>query len=180
MSKYLTGDKNLDMEILMQLRDDELGQVCSANRYIREICQSDLFWIKRLIKRLEIAKLNIKKLIGETNEIEINRENLQKVKDFFGFESFKELNDYFNKFLPNTSYQMLFQVLARNNTSLDIDKWFIIIKDELPIYIDYDKLIQYLRRERNLSFYHPRKDRSIRTPFLPLWSFRVLSIGLLI
>ena len=34
----LSGDKNVDMIILMKLNDYELSKVCSVNKYINSIC----------------------------------------------------------------------------------------------------------------------------------------------
>ena len=44
----LTGDINLDTDLMMKLDDRELGMVCKVNRKARQICESSLLWRKRL------------------------------------------------------------------------------------------------------------------------------------
>ena len=45
----LTGDKNLNFMILMQLNDRELGMVCQVNKYVSEICKDEMFWFNRIL-----------------------------------------------------------------------------------------------------------------------------------
>ena len=46
----LTGNRVLDMGILQNLNDNELQLVCQANERARSICNSDEFWIVRIIR----------------------------------------------------------------------------------------------------------------------------------
>ncbi len=45
----LTGDKNVNFMILMQLNDRELSMVCQVNRYVNEICKDETFWFNRVL-----------------------------------------------------------------------------------------------------------------------------------
>jgi hypothetical protein len=47
----LSGDKNTDYEILYNLSDYDLGNICKVNRYTRELCKNDMFWMNRTMKR---------------------------------------------------------------------------------------------------------------------------------
>ena len=48
MSK-LTGNKDADFLILMELNDRELGVVCQANKYVSSLCKDERFWLNRLL-----------------------------------------------------------------------------------------------------------------------------------
>jgi hypothetical protein len=50
----LTGNKNIDFSILMQLDDKELGVVCKTNKKVREICKDEMFWSNRIVKKLNV------------------------------------------------------------------------------------------------------------------------------
>lgn len=39
----LTGNKDTDFLILMQLNDYELGKVCQANKYVKSLCDDNDF-----------------------------------------------------------------------------------------------------------------------------------------
>ena len=47
----MTGIKDLDLEILMNLPDRDLLNYCSTNKDIYNMCNNDMFWRKRFIKR---------------------------------------------------------------------------------------------------------------------------------
>ena len=48
MSK-LTGNKDADFLILMELNDRELSMVCQANKYVNTLCQDEMFWLNRIL-----------------------------------------------------------------------------------------------------------------------------------
>ena len=57
----LTGNRNTDMEIMQQLEDNDLVNLCQTNRYSRNLCQNEIFWMNRVLRKfpdldLEIAK----------------------------------------------------------------------------------------------------------------------------
>lgn len=60
----LTGDKNIDIEIINQLSDRDLSSVCQVNSYVRKLCNDNTLWRKRIslvykippVKMLEIYK----------------------------------------------------------------------------------------------------------------------------
>ena len=45
----LTGNKETDFLILMQLTDNELTKVCQVNKYVNKLCNDDNFWRNRII-----------------------------------------------------------------------------------------------------------------------------------
>lgn len=53
----MTGIKDVDLKILMEMDDRELLAVCSSpNKYFARICQNDLFWQQRYMKRFASIK----------------------------------------------------------------------------------------------------------------------------
>src|SRR5665647_265046 len=50
MNKF-TGQKDTDLIILHSLNDQDLGHFCSTNKYIKTICDDDLFWRNHIVKK---------------------------------------------------------------------------------------------------------------------------------
>lgn len=46
----LTGNKDVDYEILNSLNDKDLASYCSTKKEARKVCQDEQFWINRIIK----------------------------------------------------------------------------------------------------------------------------------
>ena len=44
--------RDVDMNIILQLKDSELPAVCSVNKYVNEISESDAFWYRKLLNRI--------------------------------------------------------------------------------------------------------------------------------
>jgi hypothetical protein len=47
----MIGNKDLDYEVLYKLDDYDLGNMCKVNKYTRELCRNDTFWMNRTINR---------------------------------------------------------------------------------------------------------------------------------
>src|SRR5665647_1507489 len=57
----MTGIKDLDLNLLMEMDDRELLTICaSKNKYIYRICNDENFWQKRFVKRFGIIAANSK------------------------------------------------------------------------------------------------------------------------
>ena len=39
----LTGNKDTDFLVLLELNDYELGKVCQVNKYVQSLCNDDFF-----------------------------------------------------------------------------------------------------------------------------------------
>ena len=63
-----TGIRDLDLEILKKLKDEELGKICSTNKYFRELCKNEDFWRNRTIERFS-------KYLGNVDEINKYRQS---------------------------------------------------------------------------------------------------------
>jgi hypothetical protein len=153
MSKYLTGNKDLDMEIILNLRDDEIEPVCNVNKYVKDICESEIFWYRRIVKRIEYAKNENFKIEKNLNDIPINGEGINQMKFFLGFKKLKELNDYLNNFLPKALYQIYYDYQNDKN-------FYEIDEKKLPDYINIEKLIYELRKAFLRGKYQPRNINS--------------------
>jgi hypothetical protein len=158
MSKYLTGDRNLDTEIILNLKDDELESVCKVNKSIRDICESYIFWYRRIAKRIEYAKNENFKLMKELADIPIDGEGILEMKKYLGFKNLKELNDYLNNFLSKASYQIYYD--AKNDFTHKYEA-YELNKELLPKNINYDDLLFEIRRQYIKNKYKPRNYKEI-------------------
>ena len=89
MSK-LTGNKDTDILILMQLEDHELGAICQVNKYIHSLCVNDLFWLNRIINRINQTCILARKIpFFNKMECTVDRINVENILDYFGFKTFE-------------------------------------------------------------------------------------------
>lgn len=58
----LTGLKDLNLTIMMELDDRDLLSLCSTNKEIYNLCNNEMFWRKRFIKRFGKRQLNTNQL----------------------------------------------------------------------------------------------------------------------
>lgn len=123
---FLTGDKNLDMMILMQLNDNELGKVCQVNKYVNSLCENDIFWMNRFLKRYSI----------DTTEASSFRSYLNM--------NWKELYRYFKQF--KLKHIPIILRFLRDPTYVDrlIEE---LIKPNLPRWVNKNLLIQDFRKD---------------------------------
>ena len=50
----LTGNRDADSLILMNLNDRELDIVCESKEYIKYLCDDDKFWLNRIVEKLDV------------------------------------------------------------------------------------------------------------------------------
>ena len=55
----ITGNKETDFIVLSNLNDDDLARLCSVNKYTRDLCRDENFWMNRTIKRFNRFSTNI-------------------------------------------------------------------------------------------------------------------------
>ena len=76
-SKGLSGNKETDFLILMQLTDYELTKVCQVNKYVNKLCNDDNFWRNRVLTKFgypldilnyTMRKVKIKTYMAKENE----------------------------------------------------------------------------------------------------------------
>jgi len=48
---FLTGDKNIDSDILNRLSDKDLVNACQVNKKADNVCQDDTFWLNRILTK---------------------------------------------------------------------------------------------------------------------------------
>jgi hypothetical protein len=153
-----TGHKDTDILVLMQLDDKELASICSVNKYINSLCDSEQFWLNRIL-------LNLKKSCEYASKITFFKDincnefegNLVQVKNYFGYTHYRDLNTYLNKFTKGEQLSIfLFIIHAEDEPYFEIllEKLYIIDRNILPDFVNYGKLISYLRRGFVLQFYH--------------------------
>ena len=124
----LSGHKNTDMLILMNLNDSELGKVCSVNKYINSICENTDFWNMRIRMLLNVSE-----------------DELHELRRYLHMDG-KELYVYLVswKYIDRKYTDVLILFLLKHQDYLNevIEK--IVIKS-LPKYINKEELIYYLR-----------------------------------
>jgi hypothetical protein len=134
--KALTGIMELDLIILQNLNDYELGKVCQVNKYVNSLCDDDIFWLNRNMIFFKLSRT-------ETN----------KMMKYLGFNTYKELYKYLSTFPVEKRFLDQTITIDRNK----IIKYFknekiidSLIEDNLddvfPEWIDRNKLIFELRR----------------------------------
>ena len=160
----LTGLRQTDMLILQQLRDDELDPVCEVNAYLKSICDDPIFWYNRINnKMLPGLEHAIKYRHLNINDY-LSHNAINKIRQFLGFDSLKEMSRYIDQIPEKARFQIY---VTEAQLEKDIQKGYTINKEELPPYVDYDKLIQYLRRELNRIKNQYTNQQRFSLPLLP-------------
>ena len=163
----LTGNRDVDMEIILQLEDRELPAVCAVNKYVNQICESDAFWYRRLLNRITKARDDNLSKYKDLLITDINGEKIREMQRFLGLKTLKELNAFLNELQPSAIY------LAYYSSTIDsfgfdeyINKAYNInIRErEFPKYINREELQYTLRKEALKARYERRHDRKIRYP----------------
>lgn len=170
---YYTGNKDVDAEILLKLSDEDLGNACQVNSYVRSICKSEAFWAKKLFNLFERARKitlevspNFYKKFNFSSR-PINYEKIKKIKEEFGFDTFLEFYKWLkDKFNPNILF------LFYNTSIPDSERYkrdYQIEKDKLPDYINFDILVNNIKREILIKIYEERDDGEVEEPdiYLP-------------
>lgn len=147
----LTGNKDADFIVLMQLNDYELGQVCQANKYVNSLCKDEIFWFNRIYKNIQdsvIEKYDVySKFVKGLTKTTNKKKYIEVAKIFYGFQS----NMEFYKFLKSVTekypkvYFYVFLYSLGQKKLLDVI--YEINKDELPEWINYEEFIFHLRRK---------------------------------
>lgn len=133
----LTGIKDVDMKIIDNLNDAELGKVCQVNKYVSKLCNDEIFWVNR-IRRI----------------YPVTSEELKLAKEYLLFSSYKELYIWlqkefrtrvgdlrrfdinFNRFKDNLNYNTTFVKFLE----IFSNKW------TSPVWINKEEFLIYLRR----------------------------------
>jgi hypothetical protein len=131
----LTGDKNLDFNILNELTDKDLTIVCQVNSYVRSLCNNNTFWMKRLYGKY---KLNPKDAIEIKNYLSFSTSEVGW-KDFYLWLNRMFLrintNPFREKLLTDVSFINILTNALRKKEFID-DALLLAFKNKkLPIWI---------------------------------------------
>ena len=80
----LTGNRDVDMEILQQLEDKDLVNVCQTNRYSRNLCNNQLFWMNRVLRKFRVDINLLKKYKGDRSWADYYIKDLRKIRPLNG------------------------------------------------------------------------------------------------
>ena len=64
----LTGNKNLDFKILNELDDKSLVNYCSTNKRANQICNSQIFWMNRILTKFPYLDIGLLRKYKEDNQ----------------------------------------------------------------------------------------------------------------
>jgi hypothetical protein len=137
----LTGIKDIDLQIIQKLNDNELTKVCSVNKYINSLCDEEKFWLERILINFKI----------------LNSQESKKMKLFLAF-SYKELYKFLKTFpivLKNVAFPE--ELLTREEIITILKKENVInqiieksLRESLPKWVNKQELIYDLRRNMPL------------------------------
>ena len=117
-SSVLTGNKDTDLIILSNLNDYDLSSVCRVNKYTRELCNNESFWMNRTTKRFGQFSRDI-----NVDRLKLNMTwkqfyvKLVDIVEYF-YRNGKNVEQRFQKTFPNIPFLKIFenigQLIERN------------------------------------------------------------------
>lgn len=133
----LTGIKDIDMKIIDNLNDEELGKVCSVNKYVSTLCNDEIFWINR-IRRIYL----------------VNGEELKQMKEYLLFRSYKKLYIWLQQeFLTSHRDRFRFPINfdqfknnLRYNDAIEKELWSFLKERTIPTWIDKKEFLIHFKR----------------------------------
>lgn len=69
----LSGVKDVDLKILQNLQDKEIPLICSVNKYVRDLCNDESFWLNRFITLKHVDIFFIRQMKGNFKYKELYR-----------------------------------------------------------------------------------------------------------
>lgn len=146
----LTGNKDTDFLVLSQLNDRDLGAVCKTNKYVKKLCDDDIFWKKRLFSNLTIVNLEEEYKKAEYPP-DMFKNFIFEIKDYLEFTNWKEFYTFLMDKRPLFNLReaiVRFQQEDKDN-SVNYNKlkreYFNKIP-EIPEWVNSDLLLKSLKR----------------------------------
>lgn len=146
-----TGNKDTDYLVLLQLSDNDLGKVCSANKYFRLLCQNDNFWRNRTFSRFakhfeehqhDMKLYNIPDNISDEEaaiQAQLSSEekgqilrNIVDYKETYGYQTWKDYYISLINFLETLYYQ---EVHSKTETREDFKILSHLLGEDTLIFI---------------------------------------------
>jgi hypothetical protein len=150
----LTGNKQTDILVLMQLEDHELKSVCEVNKYVKSLCDDDMFWMNRIIERMSKTCIRAKQIdYYKTMICNVLGSEILFMKEFLGFVSYREMNNWLNQFTKGMQLSMYLWISNKPQFFADKIHQAYKFDKEIPKYINIDELIFHLRRTVIRDFY---------------------------
>jgi len=149
----LTGIRDIDIEIILKIDEKELPKMYLVNKYINKICQSDDFWYKKIINKIVAAKKDNFSKVKELTDIEVTGKRIKQMKEFFGFQSLRELNDFLNLANSKAPYQIYYEFDRPNFQNAIKTIYGDLNEIKLPKYINRDELVYEIKRNYVITKY---------------------------
>lgn len=153
----LTGNKDVDGLILMNLNDYELSRVCRVNKYVNSICNDDMFWLKRLLAGTLYSEYDV-----PVDKIDL--ESLRYIKDYLEFKKWKKFYIFLNECISheieyNYTLHSVSEIINRFIPKIELLNEFIDLL-EFPKWINSKIFIRdMVKRDRFKYFYYTKSDR---------------------
>ena len=130
MSK-MTGNKQTDFIVLMNLNDQELGKVCTVNKYVNSLCNDPQFWLNRIITFFPLNPEEVRRLqnyldIKNNRNFYIYLRSLESVSievQGIRFEK-RDVRKYLPTLLRYLLEQTVPEEIIANYLKEDLPKWF--------------------------------------------------------
>lgn len=151
----LTGNKQTDILVLMQLEDHELKSVCEVNKYVKSLCDDDMFWMNRIIERMSKTCIKAKQIdYYKKMTCDVLGSEILIMKEFLGFVSYREMNNWLNQFTKGMQLSMYLWIIVKPNYFTDkIYEVYRMVYENIPKYINYNELIFHLKRTFIKEYY---------------------------
>ena len=121
--KMLTGNRDVDMEIMQQLDDRDLINLCLIDQNSRNICNTEMFWMNRVLRKISDSVLR-----------KFPDLDLEIAKLYKGDRTWK---DYYIKDLRRVTGDDM--MLIQNSERGRLDRVIIGIKKGADIHVRYEE-----------------------------------------
>lgn len=107
------GNKEADYQVLYRLNDYDLIKTCSINRYYRNLCSNDIFWMNKVLRRFSI--------LGDIEMLRKYKGQLSWKKYYIRLVDILEKEYAFREFYDRSEDAKKISELFRNNYAIFLD-----------------------------------------------------------
>ena len=134
----LTGNKQTDFIVLMNLNDQELGKVCKVNKYVNSLCADPHFWFNRIIIFFALNSEEVKKLQSYL-DIKNNRDFYIYLRSLESIRLTPNRVEDVRKYLPDVLRYMIEQTIPE----AIINEY---LRDDTPKWFNREEIVYEMRR----------------------------------
>ncbi len=171
--KAFTGNKDIDLKIIQNLKDEDIPAICRVNKYVSKLCEDENFWLNRLLNKSKIHIEDLKKIKGN-----LTYKKLYKYL-YLGdygeglFHSIQNDNVYLYKLIPINKNSGSMLTHAACFYSIEIINYIFL--NELHYFDDKDIFKSYMYtigHEKTISWMD-KMDLINYSDFITSWLFEI-------